>query len=208
MPPIDLNSPVSQLSDRFWEELLNQGKKLAATGGGDRHGFVMPGNPTTRVFAASSSQADILDGIRKHRTVVMRRADAAEVEFTADGNQDGVFETIVGGSAPLGGPVTFKAHITDCEGGMVDHIHRARHWAGVVMNPGAYAHYSIALRDAVEAIEAPVVEVHISNVYAREEFRHTSVTAPVVAGYVAGCGVFGYELGLRAVLRRAAEHRS
>lgn len=97
---------------------------------------------------------------------------------------------------------------TNSEGGMVDHIHRARHWAGVVMNPGAYAHYSIALRDAVEAIEAPVVEVHISNVYAREEFRHTSVTAPVVAGYVAGCGVFGYELGLRAVLRRAAEHRS
>lgn len=97
---------------------------------------------------------------------------------------------------------------SNSEGGMVDHIHSARHYAGVVMNPGAYAHYSIALRDAIDAVEAPVVEVHISNVYAREEFRHTSVTAPVTAGYVAGCGIVGYELGLRAVLARAAEGRA
>lgn len=97
---------------------------------------------------------------------------------------------------------------SNSEGGMVDHIHSARHYAGVVMNPGAYAHYSIALRDAIDAVEAPVVEVHISNVYAREEFRHTSVTAPVAAGYVAGCGIVGYELGLRAVLARAAERRT
>ncbi|SIO86392.1 type II 3-dehydroquinate dehydratase [Nocardiopsis sp. JB363] len=97
---------------------------------------------------------------------------------------------------------------SNSEGGMVDHVHSARHYAGVVMNPGAYAHYSIALRDAIDAVEAPVVEVHISNVYAREEFRHTSVTAPVVAGYVAGCGIMGYELGLRAVLARAAERRA
>ena len=96
---------------------------------------------------------------------------------------------------------------SNSEGAMVDHIHSARHGVGVVMNPGAYAHYSIALRDAIDAIEAPVVEVHISNVYAREEFRHTSVTAPVVAGYVAGCGILGYELGLRAVLARDAERR-
>ncbi|MBR8743211.1 type II 3-dehydroquinate dehydratase [Nocardiopsis sp. MG754419] len=97
---------------------------------------------------------------------------------------------------------------SNSEGGMVDHLHSARHSVGVVMNPGAYAHYSIALRDAVEAIEAPVVEVHISNIYAREEFRHTSVTAPVAAGYVAGCGLVGYELALRAVLARDAERRA
>ncbi|WP_150237951.1 type II 3-dehydroquinate dehydratase [Nocardiopsis quinghaiensis] len=96
---------------------------------------------------------------------------------------------------------------SNSEGALVDRIHEARGWAGVVLNPGAYAHYGIALRDAIDAIEAPVVEVHISNVYAREEFRHTSVTAPVAAGYVAGCGVFGYELALRAVLRRDAERR-
>ncbi|NYH54783.1 3-dehydroquinate dehydratase-2 [Nocardiopsis arvandica] len=96
---------------------------------------------------------------------------------------------------------------SNSEGALVDRIHEARGWAGVVLNPGAYAHYGIALRDAIDAVEAPVVEMHISNVYAREEFRHTSVTAPVAAGYVAGCGVFGYELALRAVLRRDAERR-
>ncbi|MET9712222.1 type II 3-dehydroquinate dehydratase [Nocardiopsis alba] len=97
---------------------------------------------------------------------------------------------------------------SNSEGAMVDHVHESRHRLGVVMNPGAYAHYSIALRDAIDAIEAPVVEVHISNVYAREAFRHTSVTAPVVAGYVAGCGITGYELGLRALLARDAERRA
>lgn len=93
------------------------------------------------------------------------------------------------------------------EGELVDRVQEARHQDGIVCNPGAYAHYGYALRDAVAAVPVPYVEVHISNVYAREEFRHTSVTAPVAAGYVAGCGVFGYELALRAVLRRIAERR-
>ncbi|MUL43344.1 type II 3-dehydroquinate dehydratase [Streptomonospora sp. PA3] len=94
------------------------------------------------------------------------------------------------------------------EGVMVEHIHRARELDGVVFNPGALAHYSIALRDAIDAVETPCVEVHISNVYAREPFRHTSVTAPVVQGYIAGCGVAGYELGLRAVLARIGERQA
>ncbi|MDA8369783.1 MAG: type II 3-dehydroquinate dehydratase [Nocardiopsaceae bacterium] len=94
------------------------------------------------------------------------------------------------------------------EGVLVDHIHRARLLDGIVLNPGAFAHYSIALRDAIDAVDTPCVEVHISNVYAREPFRHTSVTAPVVQGYIAGCGVAGYELGLRAVLHRIEEARS
>ncbi|WP_067972261.1 type II 3-dehydroquinate dehydratase [Nocardiopsis trehalosi] len=94
------------------------------------------------------------------------------------------------------------------EGVLVDHVHRARGLDGIVLNPGALAHYSIALRDAVEAVPVPCVEVHISNVYAREAFRHTSVTAPVMAGYIAGCGVAGYELGIRAVLGRIAEARA
>lgn len=91
------------------------------------------------------------------------------------------------------------------EGELVDLVHGAAELDGIVINPGAFAHYSIALRDAVDAVDTPCVEVHISNVYAREEFRHTSVTAPVMQGYIAGCGVVGYELGLRAVLARIAE---
>jgi 3-dehydroquinate dehydratase-2 len=89
------------------------------------------------------------------------------------------------------------------EGELVSLLHQARTEVdGVVFNPGAYAHYSYALRDAVDAITIPVVEIHISNIHAREEFRHTSVISPVAAGLVCGCGVFGYELALRAVVAR------
>ncbi|MGH9074528.1 MAG: type II 3-dehydroquinate dehydratase [Acidimicrobiales bacterium] len=90
------------------------------------------------------------------------------------------------------------------EGELVDLLHDARAWAhGVVLNPGAYAHYGYALRDAVAAIGIPCVEVHVSNIHAREEFRHRSVIAPVAAGVICGCGPLGYALGLRAVVARA-----
>ncbi|MDS1268978.1 type II 3-dehydroquinate dehydratase [Lipingzhangella sp. LS1_29] len=88
------------------------------------------------------------------------------------------------------------------EGELVEQVHAAHGSAGIVCNPGAYAHTSVALRDAVDAVPTPYVEVHISNVYARESFRHTSLTAAVASGYIVGCGVFGYELGLRAVIER------
>ncbi|BGO95314.1 hypothetical protein NBRC10512v2_007116 [Rhodotorula toruloides] len=94
---------------------------------------------------------------------------------------------------------------TDYEGEMCQLIHYSRCLGGVIMNPGAWAHYSYALRDAIDACDSPVIEVHISNVYAREEFRHKSVTAPVVKGYIAGCGVLGYELGLRTAIERRKE---
>ncbi|GLU48602.1 type II 3-dehydroquinate dehydratase [Nocardiopsis ansamitocini] len=91
------------------------------------------------------------------------------------------------------------------EGVLIDHVHAARAMDGIVLNPGAFAHYSIALRDALEAVATPCVEIHISNVHARESFRHTSVTAPVTRGYVSGCGTNGYELALRQVVHLIAE---
>ncbi len=92
------------------------------------------------------------------------------------------------------------------EGGLIDQLHQAQEWAaGVVFNPGGYTHTSVALRDAIAAITIPVVEVHLSNIQAREEFRQVSLTAPVCIGTVAGFGWRSYLLGLEALVRYLAE---
>ncbi|KAN0060496.1 hypothetical protein ACQY0O_007827 [Thecaphora frezii] len=86
------------------------------------------------------------------------------------------------------------AYQSNHEGALIDRIHAARldGTTAIVFNPGAYAHYSIAIRDALASVNLPVVEVHITNVHAREEFRHHSVVSPVARGIVVGLGTFGY----------------
>jgi 3-dehydroquinate dehydratase-2 len=90
---------------------------------------------------------------------------------------------------------------SNVEGELVDALHDARVWSsGVVFNPGAYTHTSIALRDAISAIGVPVVECHLSNVHAREEFRHRSMISAVCVGVVVGFGAASYALALDGLL--------
>jgi 3-dehydroquinate dehydratase-2 len=98
---------------------------------------------------------------------------------------------------------------SNSEGELIDALQDARTRAdGVIFNPGAYTHYSIALRDAVASISVPVVETHLSNVHAREEFRHTSVVGPVCLGVVGGFGADSYLVAFDALRRHLAHQVS
>lgn len=93
---------------------------------------------------------------------------------------------------------------SNSEGGIVDRIHRAKAEGCryFIINAGAYTHTSIAIRDAFESVDIPFIEVHISNVHARDEFRHHSYLSPIAAGVIVGCGVRGYNLALDLVAYR------
>ncbi len=111
---------------------------------------------------------------------------------------ESICERISEKAGALGVGVSFAQ--SNSEGELIDLLHAAMgQYAGIVLNAGAYTHYSYAIRDAIAAIRLPVVEVHLSNIHAREEFRHKSVIAPVCKGQIAGFGPAGYLLALEAL---------
>ncbi len=98
--------------------------------------------------------------------------------------------------------ITIDIFQSNTEGNIIDRIQEAYFdgTQGIIINPGAYTHYSYAIRDALASITVPIIEVHISNVHKREEFRHVSVTAPVCTGQIVGLGLKGYLLAIDAIL--------
>lgn len=116
-------------------------------------------------------------------------------------------ERVVSAGAARG--VEVRPFQSNHEGALVDALHEARDWAdGVIFNPGAYTHTSVALRDAIAGTGLAVVEVHLSNIHAREGFRHKSLLAPVCMGQISGFGWRSYLLGLEAIVGYLNERSS
>ena len=100
-----------------------------------------------------------------------------------------------------------RAFQSNSEGALIDAIHGAKGWADVIIiNPGAYTHTSIAIRDAISGVDIPTIEVHLTNIHAREEFRHHSYISPVTVGQIIGFGAEGYIMAVQAALSIGAKH--
>lgn len=97
--------------------------------------------------------------------------------------------------------ITIKYFQSNHEGDLIDAIQAANDLLGVVFNPGGYSHTSIALADAIRSVKVPVIEVHISNIFAREEFRHKSYTSAAAKGSISGLGLLGYQLAIEALIK-------
>lgn len=123
-----------------------------------------------------------------------------EPETYGTNTLEDVVELVQGTAADFGFEV--RAVQSNHEGVLIDAIHEARHdCAAIVINPGAFTHTSIALRDALAGVELPVAEVHLSNVHAREEFRHHSYVSAVAECVIVGAGIQGYEFAVRRLAR-------
>lgn len=104
--------------------------------------------------------------------------------------------------------VELKIFQSNSEGALVDAVQDARNWAnGIVINPGAYSHYSIALRDALSAVALPTIEVHLSNIHSREPFRHNLVLTPVCVGMICGLGWRSYLYGLESLIAMLTDEK-
>lgn len=122
-------------------------------------------------------------------------------EKTVYGNQDFNYLLSMLSEKAVKENITIDTFQSNCEGDIIDRIQKAYfdETQGIIINPGAFTHYSYAIRDALASMDMPIIEVHISNVHKREEFRHVSVTAPVCTGQIVGMGLNGYILAVDAM---------
>ncbi len=104
--------------------------------------------------------------------------------------------------------IEIECHQTNHEGELIEWIHKLTSRDFLILNPGAWTHTSVAIRDAITSVHVPAIEVHLSNIHAREEFRHTSMIAPVCIGQIAGLGAGSYELALEYGMNFIKEHRT
>jgi len=130
-----------------------------------------------------------------------RESDIYGVKTLEDINND--LKTL---SSELGVEVEIKQ--SNHEGEIVDAIQESGEYAALLINPAAYTHTSVAIRDAIAAVKIPAVEIHLSNIYKREEFRHKSLISPVAHGQISGFGPESYNLGLRAAVSIADATKS
>ncbi|AIK38423.1 type II 3-dehydroquinate dehydratase [Bacillus pseudomycoides] len=134
----------------------------------------------------------------------LNRLGVREVNVYGKGTLASLEEEMKQEAEKLG--VELECFQSNHEGALIDIIHEADDiYEGIILNPGAFTHYSYAIRDAIASISIPVIEVHISNIHQRESFRHESVTATVTAGQIVGFGFYGYKLALFALLEKLRE---
>jgi 3-dehydroquinate dehydratase-2 len=129
-----------------------------------------------------------------------------EPEIYGSDTLNDIEDRVTARAKELGFAVVFRQ--TNLEGTLIDWIQEARgKAAGIIINPAAYTHTSVALHDALKAVDVPIIEVHLSNIHAREEFRHHSYVSPVASGIIVGLGAHGYELALDGLARIVAPTR-
>lgn len=121
-----------------------------------------------------------------------------EADIYGSSTLEDISESLIKLAAELDVKVVIKQ--SNHEGEIVDLIQNSKEYAALVINPAAYTHTSVAIRDAIAAVSIPTVEIHLSNIYKREEFRHKSLISPVAHGQISGFGPESYQLGLRAAV--------